>query len=258
MKRRLNYTERKKIVRKQFSIILIRQNGSVVSFYLDRLDIDDMGLPGDARIYVEGYYRTERKHFDFGTVARRVHPPSCNLTDMAYPENLKFRILIVNPADNKILAQADRITPEETQKKPILPVEFKDLGNRIWCIEYEGDEGAPILCINSKIPNIQNIAKQDPQFLIYVYPAVVREILTHMVFIDKITSPIDPAVEWHANWLKFSRILNVQPLENLNHTENSNFDKDEALKWIEEVVETFSNKYTGKFQEYVRRLEGTS
>ncbi len=211
MKRRINYTGRKKIKRKQVSITLIRQNGSVVSFYLGRLDLDDLGIPGDAKIYVEAYYRTELKRVEFGTAGNRVYPPSPNLTDMAYPENLKFRILAVNPLDGKILAQADGIAPEEPPEKTILPVEFKDIGNEIWRIEYEGDEGSPILCINGKIPNIQNIAKQDAQFLIYVYPAVIRDILYHMVFVDKVTSVTDPSIDWHSNWLMFSRIQGVEP-----------------------------------------------
>lgn len=257
MKRRFNYTGRKKIRREQFSITLIRKNDAVVLFYLDRLDLDDLGLPGDTKIYVEAYYRTELKRFEFGTVANRVNPQSTNLTDMAYPENLKFRILVVNPLDGKILAQADRIAPEEPSPKSILPVQFNDLGNEVWCIEYEGDEGAPILCINNKIPNIQNIAKQDAQFFVHVYPAVVREIMTRMVFLEEVTSATEPAVEWHANWLKFSRTMGVVSPEILNYTDN-NFDDDETLKWIDDVVVAFSNKYASKFQEYIRKLEETS
>ena len=57
----------------------------------------------------------------------------------------------------------------------------------------------------TKIPNIETIVKSDPQFIMYVYPAVIREVLTHMVFIDGVESPSDPSLEWHADWLDFSR-----------------------------------------------------
>jgi hypothetical protein len=72
---------------------------------------------------------------------------------------------------------------EFPQKNPLKKSQFflwsfPDLGNEIWRVEYEGEEGSPILIINKRIPNIQNIAKQDAQFLIYVYPQVIREVLT--------------------------------------------------------------------------------
>ena len=255
MKRRLNYTGRRKIERKRISITLIKRNG-VISFDLKKLNLDNLDLPYDAKIYVEAYYRTELKRFDFGTVSNITSPPSTSLKGLAYPENVRFRILIVDPSNHKILAHADGIIPEESPlERAILPVEWKDLGNEIWRIEYEGDEGAPILCINRKIPNIQNIAKQDLQFLLYVYPAVLREILTYMVFVDEVTSTIDPTIDWHAHWLRFCKHLGVTPPEVLNHNDDD-FDEEEALRWIDDVVTAFSNKYADKFQQYVKQLSG--
>ncbi|RLI76482.1 hypothetical protein DRP05_12815 [Archaeoglobales archaeon] len=256
MKRKFNYTGRKKIERKRISIVLERQNGIPVSFRVEKLDLEGLDLPKDAEIYVEAYYRTELKRFEFGTVGKKISPQSTSLEDLAYPENLKFRILIVDPETHKILAHADRIVPENS-KEAILPVEFKDLGNEIWRIEYEGDEGAPILCINRKIPNIQNIAKRDAQFLIYVYPAVIREILTHMVFVNGGTSTEDPATEWHAHWLRFCESLGISPPKVLNRNDN-NFDEEEVLRWIDDVVTAFCNKYADKFQEYIRPLKEKS
>ncbi|MEM7827743.1 MAG: hypothetical protein QW561_00230 [Candidatus Aenigmatarchaeota archaeon] len=258
MKRKFNYTGRKRITKEKITINPVRQNGRVVSFYLSKLDTGDLELPGEARIYVDAYYRTELKRFDFGTVAERKYPPSPDLTDLAYPENLKFRILIVDPSDGRVLAHATQISPEgPAERRSILPVEFKYLGSEIWRVEYEGDEGGPILCINSKIPDIENTARHDPQFFIYVYPAVVREILIHMIFIDKVDSVTEPSVDWHNDWLRFSQTLGVTPPETLDRTDD-NFDGDVALEWIDSVVETFSNTHTGKFREYLQKLEEAS
>lgn len=258
MKRKFNYTDRKRIERERITINLVRQNGRAVAFDLTRLDIDDLGLPGHARIYVDIYHRTELKRFDFGTVANRAYPSSLSLTDIAYPENLKFRILIVDPSDGRILAHATKIRPEEpAERRSILPVEFKDLGNEIWRVEYEGDEGGPILCMNSKIPDIENTARHDPQFFIYVYPAVVREILMHMIFVDKVDSVTEPSVDWHNDWLRFSQILGVTPPEILDPGDN-NFDEEAALEWIDSVVEVFGNAHRDKFHEYLQKLEESS
>jgi len=176
---------------------------------------------------------------------------------MAYPENLKFRILVVDTSDGKLLAHADRISPEEpAEKKPILPVEFSDLGNEIWRVKHEGDEGSPILVINSKIPNIQNIARQDAQFLIYVYPQVIREILNHMVLVDGVDSTTEPSTDWHGDWIEFVRQLGVDFPDTLNKNDG-NFSEEEALRWIDHSVTAFCDSYSSKFEEYIHKLEET-
>lgn len=257
MKRRFNYTDRKKIERERVYIKFIRKNGSIVAFSIDKLEISDMNIPPTGEIYVEAYYRTELKRFYLGTVAERTQ--TCfSLTDMAYIENLHFRIIVVDPSDKKILAHADGISPElPSGRKPILPVEFRDLSNEVWRLTYEGEEGSPILLINKKIPNIEYLATNNPQFFVYVYPAVIREILTNMIFIEKIDSVTDPPTEWHYNWLEFSRNLGVEPTDILQE-ENLNDNKEEAIKWIERVVEEFCNTHYMQFKEYLENPEEKS
>jgi hypothetical protein len=255
MKRRLNYTGRKKIKRENVSIGFIRQDGAVTAFAVSKLDLNDLELPPEAGVFVEAYYRTELKRFDFGTAGSIRNPSPCDLRGMAYPENLKFRILVVDPLDGKILAHADGISPEEpAEKKPILPVEFSDLENEIWRVKYEG---SPVLMINSRIPGIQNIARQDPQFLIYVYPQVIREVLTHMVFVEGVDSTAEPSTDWHGDWLNFVGQLGVRIPETLLNKDDENFSEEDALKWIDDSVSAFCNTHSNKFQEYIRKLEET-
>lgn len=255
MKRRFNYTGRERIKRERISLSVIRENETITSFILNRLDLDGLTLPEDARVYAEAYYRTELKRFDCGTSCSPRIPLTGDLRDLAYPQNLKFRILVVDTADGKILACADRFSPEApAEKKSILPVEFRDLGNEVWRVDYEGEGGAPILCINIRIPNIQNIAKTDSQFFVHVYPAVLREILMHVVFVEGIDSVSDPEADWHADWLKFCRYLSVNPPDSLDPG-NDNFDKYVATEWINNVVEASCNQYTDRFQEYIGKLE---
>jgi hypothetical protein len=254
VKTTLNYTGRKRIEREMISINVTRHNGQVVCFILNKLDVQGLALPPDAKVRVEAYYRTELKAFEFGTVANITPPLSTDLTDMAYRVNLKFRILVVDPSDKKVLAHADRIVPDEpAERKPILDVEFKDLGNQMWQVEYEGDEGRPVLCINKSIP--EEIARRDAQFMVHVYFAVLKEILTYMVFVEEVTSVEEPAVEWHTDWLQFSRNLGITPPEVLDHAEQG-FDKDKALEWINEVVAKFSDTLSSKFAEYLQKLGG--
>lgn len=255
MKRIINYTGRKKIKRENISIRFIRKNDRIIAFSVDRLDLSDLELPQNALLYVEAYYRTELKRFDFGTAGKIINRSPCDLTDLAYPENLRFRIIVIDSSNKKVLAHADRIVPDKSSDiKSILPVEFSDLGNEIWKIKYEGDEGSPILIINRNIPNIHNIAKHDPQFVLYVYPAIFREILTYIIFVDGLDSIIEPNIEWHNDWLKFIRRLGIEIPEILER-DGDNFDKENALSWIDKCVSVFSSTLGDKFEEYIHKME---
>lgn len=262
MKRVLNFTDRKRIERKNVSLRFDKKNDKVTGFVIEKIDLNGLQLPGNALVYVEAYYRTELKRFKLGAVNSLTFPFEDNLDGMAYPKNSKFRILVVDPSDLKILAHADKISPDDadkispdkiTGKIAILPVQFTDLGNEIWRVEYEGDEGSPILLINEKIPS--NLTIQDPQFILFVYPAVLREILTHIVFIDKIDSTEELTVDWHRNWLKFIQELGVKIPESLS-VDDDNKNGDDILEWIDKCIEQFCNKHSKKFQEYVKTFLG--
>lgn len=257
MKRRFNYTGRSRIFREMISIMLNRDGGSIRSFTAT-VDLNDMNLPSEAKVYIEVYHRTEARRFDFRTVGNISPPPSTSLSGLAYAENLKFRILVVDESSERhglILAHADRLRlVSEVERKPILPVEFGDLGHQICRVDFTGDEGSPVLIINDRIPNIDHISKSDPQFIIYVYPAVIREILTHMIFVDSVESPSDPALDWHRDWLDFSRRIlpGVDPPRVLCR-EDGDFEPEDAKNWINKVVEEFCAS-RNEWKEYINQL----
>jgi hypothetical protein len=255
MKRRLNFTGRKRIKRDQVTINFIKHRDFIDSFNFINFDHSDLELPANACVYVEAYYRTELKRFPFGTIENFSAPQSTSLTDMAYRQNLKFRVLVVETRSKKILAVADGISPDSpSDRRPILPVEFKDLGNRVWELNFEEEEASPILLINERIPDIHNIAKRDPSFFVYVYPFVLHDILNHMVFVDGIDSITDPQIEWHHDWLDFVSGMGVQPKKCLIKDSDSH-DQSEASKWIEQAVEAFSDRYQKYFQAMIMKGE---
>lgn len=256
MKRRFNYTGRKRITREQISVILNRDGNSIRSFNAN-IDLNRLNLPFNAKVYVEAYHRTDLRRYDFGTVAEVVTPPATDLATLAYSENLKFRILVVDESGlhGLILAHGDRIKPEsDVDRKPILPVEFRDLGQQVWRVDFTGDEGAPVIVLNKRIPNIQSIARSDPQFIMYVYPAVILEVLTHMIFVEGISSASDPAVEWHGDWLTFAKMIlpSEGPPEILD-IQDEPLDKEGAEEWINRVVEEFCAS-RNEWKEYITQL----
>ncbi len=258
MKRRINYTGRRKIPREKISIIWNKDNNSVRSFSAN-INLDGFNFSPDTKVYINAYHKTEVKRYDFGTAANIVPPRDTGLAGFAYPENLKFRILIVDESGQHglILAHADRIRPlSDMDTKSILPVDFIDLGQQIWRVDFEGDGGSPCLAINRNIPNIETIVKSDPQFIMYVYPAVIREVLTHMIFVDGVESPSDPSIEWHGDWLDFSRrvLPGEGPPENLNWREDD-FESDATREWINKVVEEFSAS-RNEWRKFIKRMSG--
>lgn len=241
MKRRFNYTNRLKIKQEYINLKLLSKDKIYHSFDLE-LNLQDFNFPSNAKIYIDAYHSTERKRYDFGTVNKFTKPEDLSLSNLAYTDNLQFRLLVVDDTEinGLILAHADRIKPKQETRKSILPVSFEDIGQQVWMIKYDGFEGSPILILNNKIPNIQNIAKSNPQFFLFVYPIVIREIVNHIIFIDNIDDINDIEIEWHGDWIKFLKLIN--PNIEIPKTLNVNaqdFDIEEYTFWLNKIVDEF-------------------
>ncbi len=244
MKRRFNYTNRKRIALDRISVTLNLINNTAESF--DAIvRLDGMDLLDEANLYIEAYHRTDLMRYHFGTVGNITIPKDLNLSHLAHHEKLRFRVLVVDESGERglILASADRIRPTnegegEDQKRPILPVDFRDLGRQVWRMEYDGDE--PILLINERIPNIHNLAKSDPRFHLYIYPAVIHDLFTHMIFVDGVDDVDDPAQDWHRNWLTFAtRFLPKEDIPEHLSQRDKEFDSQDVLRWIDRLTEEF-------------------
>ena len=245
MKRRLNYTGRKRIPRESISIALVKDLRGTAKSFNAKMDLANLDLPSDDEVYVEAYHRNELKRFSFGTVGNIRYPPDTLLTEFADTENLRFRVLVVDGSeDGKIVAHADKITVEaDATRKAILPVDLnRDLGQQVWCVEFEGSDGSPILAINNKIPNREAMARSDPLFIMNVYPAALKEVLIHMIFIDGVSDVNDPSVEWHRDWLDFSKKQLAEGFPQALYDPRDNGSpeiRDDWLRWVDEVVAEF-------------------
>ena len=135
----------------------------------------------------------------------------------------------------------------------ILPVSFDDLGRLIWKIRYNvRDEGAPLLVLNSKIPNIENISRTDHQFFMCVYPYVLREIFRYMFYFSVIGSVDDPLADWQSDWIEFGKaILNGKNPPQSNPEDFDNYD--DFQNWIDEVIKEFCNSRS-EWDKYIEQL----
>lgn len=240
MKKRFNYTGRKRITLDRLSIKINTINHTAGSFDAS-IKLEEMGLPDHANVYVEAYHHTDLARFPFGTVGTMIQPDDRTISHLANYENLRFRILVVDETDTRglVLAHADRIRPTGVyRKRSILPVDFRDLGRQVWKMDYSGDE--PVLMLNVKIPNVHNLARTDPRFRLYIYPAVTRDIFTHISFIDRIDDIENPSQDWHLTWLNFAeRFTEEDSLSQLILTDDEQSDPQDALSCIDNLVEKF-------------------
>jgi hypothetical protein len=236
MLRKLNFTERSRIPRANVRVTLRRDADGTLHFD-PRLSFDGIGAAPSTRVFIEAYYRTSFMRFDCGSVGHFAPPADRRLTEIDSTSLVHFRVKLVND-EHRVVAVADDIIvseqkPEPTGRLPLLPVSFTgSLGQQAWRIAFEPN--GPVLELNNRIDDIQDVAKSDAAFLALVYPAAVRQVLTQILLIDAHDAH-EAGDEWWNFWLQWAGQYTTSPLPD---------DADEAPYWIEEVVDAFCNRQT--------------
>jgi len=255
MRRRFNYTERKRITRDQIEIKLNRDGDTVESFSA-KLNLNGMNLPLADRVYIEAYRRADVERYPFGTVDNIAPPDDTSLSRLRYQESLRFRVLVTDESGERglIHALAEGIPAEEYRKRSILPVDFRDLGRRIWKIEFGAD--GPVLLLNEKVPGIYDLGK-EPQFRLCVYPAALRDVLTHMVFVENAFSSEELTDNWTDDWIRFARALTTGDGDAsvILDVNSPQFDDSEAMQWTDGVVNQFCWSLSREWSHLTKRQE---
>jgi hypothetical protein len=239
MIRKYNYTGRQKISRDRIKILQKEKLG-IKSFEVD-LSINDLGLPDYAKVYIEPYFKSSSMRFDLGTVARFNRPDNTELIGIPITDKVLYRIKIVDESQKNglILGYADEIEAtvgsHNGGRKPLLTVDFNDLGNRIWKLEFR-DEG-PVLSVNweGKIEKIREIVSKDKMFLSLVYPEVIRQIAVEISKNEEFDFDEDSTV-WQSLWLRFfSQSLGITYIP-------SKDDPKDLIDWADNVSNAFCRK----------------
>ena len=246
MIRRFNYTGRKKIPRSRVRI-RIAGDGEDLSFDAV-VDLEGMGLPREASVFVEAYYRSFYRRFDFGTVGNRRVPGDRRLEGFPVRKPL-FRVKVVlvekdGPA--RILAAADKVVPEESEKEEeprqsLLPVDYEDLGDRIWALDLDSDW--PRLKLNKNVEGIREEARSGPEFAALVYPEVFRAVLEKALE-EGCFDPEGEDEDWGTLWLRFA-------CRGLGCSLPPEGGEGEWRDWLEDAVNAFCArvKALGRFKE---------
>jgi hypothetical protein len=234
--RRLNYTGRKRL-RQRDLLFAIEQPPDSAPAFVANINLEEFKLSPNANVFVEAYRQTTWMRFRFGTVGNLRPLDDLELTEFDSAEGILFRVRVTSP-DNKglLLAEADRIRPrigaeeEESNRIPLLPVKpDNDLGEEIWRVDFTD---RPILLINAAVGDWRALAK-EPVFVSLVYPAVLRQILERILYVEEYFE-IDDLDDWRSQWLLFATHL-------LGITEAPT--EDQYDDWINESVEVFCRRF---------------
>lgn len=240
MKKRINSTGRKKLDSERIDIRINKveeESNPTFSATLDLSSIPE--LNPNAKVYVEPYVRSSLMRFDFGTVGAPKSPVDTALTELDSSESFLFRVKVVDESGTvgRILAHANGIRPRDpnddgTNRKSLLPLVTKDLGERIWSLGYHPDAG-PVLQISSKVAGLSAKLKSDPLLQGAIYPMAFREVLLRLTDED---GP-DTDLEWFQNWSAFIKALTGYDLV------EDDID-DERESFIDDAVRAFTKVHS--------------
>ena len=242
--KRINRTGRKRILKRDIQLKLrATENQDAPIFDLD-LRLVGYGFPESARVRAEAWRGHAVQRWDCGTVGDLQQPSEDRrrLTDV--PPSARFRVFVVAAdGSGKLLGHASNLTPELPLNSR-LPLEERDLGEVVWRVEFDGEDGNPVLLVNQKVAGISEAVRHDPTFRSLVMPEVFRSILTRMVLIDR-AYPDDTDGPW-ADWFELARAYlptkepPSRPTDGVDTSETG--DAHDAHQWIDAVVGALADK----------------
>jgi hypothetical protein len=251
MIRKFNYTGRKKLNRQRVDISIIDEPPHKT--FTAILDLEGLGLSGDAKVYIEPYHKSSFMRFSFGTVSNLQPPEKTILTDIPSTTIIKFRVKVVDETtkNGRIIRIADKIKPKNLEESgnrlSILHIDWdKDLDQQIFRVTFP-DNDYPRLEINKRIENAKELVKSDAIFRALVFPVAVRQVAERIVITRNLFEEEDSS--WQSIWLKF--IKNILHVNVEVDFEEESDNEDEMNYWVEEIVAAFcrKNKFRTKFEQ---------
>jgi hypothetical protein len=236
--RKFNYTGRKKINRESISLGLLG-NGPERRFTC-LVKLDDYKFPPKARVFVEAYYATEVKRFDFQTADNPKEPSDTTLKEFSSFPVIYFRLLVVDDHSGRqlILGAADKLSTYPSGKRPLLPLQIINSMKQEWKIIFVNDR--PVVALNGNIIGALERIKTDPQLRYSILPAALREVLMQFVFVEEVDDDPDEDDDWY-DWRKFCFDIAVPAAGVTLEKSDPSFSGSNVRDWIDEVVERFSH-----------------
>lgn len=244
--RHFNYTERKRLLHADTSIALTRRDEEV-SFDA-QLRLDNYGFPGNSAIVVEAYRQTSLRRYSFGTAASPSPQGSTRLDGFPDVESLLFRIKIIDPANGKLLAEADKIKPVDPdggERPSLLRVRSDNLSGEAWKLAFEDDH--PVLVVEKSYGPYQSLLA-SPHFRWLVLPQLLRSLLKRAMLEDLDELLDDSSASWQYAVVRQARVLT-----GTNPPDGD--DEQQVDDWITSAVRAFCRRH-GLAQRYHAEVFG--
>lgn len=200
-------------------------------FNLQRLELSGMKLSGTHRVICVARAGKTSQRFDMGTVTkhRRENIP---LGDLDASESLRFRILVYEEGNPRLLASAENLRPrDESQSESLLAMEPAELGQLLWKLDFTSE--GPVLKFNSAVfPSATGVENYLP-FAALVLPEAVRKIIQEIAAQpDVLDDEADPLSSW-ANWI-----------DSFGLERPDDLDDDERAEWCNRVIDAFCIRHS--------------
>lgn len=184
MSRRFNFTGRVKISREDVKIIIENHDNKLICNV--QLRLDSYNLRADALVVIEAERgRVLRIRHDWGRAGNAFVSGGASsqfdISSMGDPEDVRYRVLVVEPESCRLLATAEGLEAHNTQdgetpQRSLLPIVMRDLYGGVW--ELENMDETPTLVLDSALGTKQEI-KSSP-ILLSLLPGVIRAVLTYV------------------------------------------------------------------------------
>lgn len=240
MRRKLNFTGRRKLTRAMVSLSISEISGKQSVSCSTKIP-KRLLSEGSSRIILEAHAGALVARRELGTIDQ----PLSLLNDTQLLQNIggagRFSVKVLAANSANILAAAYGLLPEDSSdgdQKALLPIVVADIAVP-WRVSFadEGDDtnDGPVLYVSDKVPGGTTRLQNDELFLALVLPAVVERVAHEVV------SEGRPTESWKAKWYK--AILTelagdfggIQP-------EEDGFEAEQS-EWAERCAEEFTKKF---------------
>ncbi len=230
-----NYTGRTRIDRSRISVSVDKSRVPWRAHV--SVDLTGLNLPSNARVYFEPYYGPIRERHPLGRASDVAESQSVSLEDLTSRPGVLFRIKVVDPAPGgKLLAHADRVpltAPVSSQREEIIKTDVDDLNGSPWRIDFTNE--LPVLLIDTKIGHE---IFDDVKFRSLVFPAVLRQVLFHIEFIDPAAEDeTEDGLTWQGKWRLFVEQIGAPPRP------RAGAEPISKHAWIDDCVNVFSRHF---------------
>lgn len=241
MLRRFNYTGRKKINMEHIELSL-KEDESKNTYFDLKLNLESYNFLPKAIVRVEAWKSNSVQRWYWGEVKnmRQLSQQERTLKDV--PATCQFKILVIDPNNSGLLyGKSNAIRPLSARSmNSLLPVELSEnLGQEIWKLDF-GDEDQVVLLLNNSIPDIGQIISGDPTFRSLVMPEIFRSILKHAIFVDEASFSDYDDEKW-SEWVALAKYYLGSNVVTTIPAMASEEKREEAHKWIDDVVQAFAN-----------------